>query len=141
MLQRTELAHVRFSKDIEIKPSDIAVSTLDEELIKKAILIVENNIANTDFTVDDLANEIGMHRTNLYKKILAITGKTPLQFIRCLRMKRAHQLMGRGGVLVSQVAYEVGFNSPKIFARYFKEEYGIYPSEFMKDNESNGMKK
>lgn len=141
MLQRTELAHVRFSKDIEIKPSDIAVSTLDEELIKKAILIVENNIANTDFTVDDLANEIGMHRTNLYKKILAITGKTPLQFIRCLRMKRAHQLMGRGGVLVSQVAYEVGFNSPKIFARYFKEEYGIYPSEFMKDNESNGMEK
>jgi transcriptional regulator GlxA family with amidase domain len=58
-----------------------------------------------------------------------ITGKTPVQFIRLIRLKRARQLLEQSHGYVSQVAYQVGFNSPKKFAKYFKEEFGIYPSE------------
>jgi signal transduction histidine kinase/DNA-binding response OmpR family regulator/ligand-binding sensor domain-containing protein len=135
ILQRTERAKETFKNEIEVKPSAITVTTLDEEFIAKAIKIVEENMKNADFSVDDLAGAMSMHRTSLYKKILAITGQTPLLFIRSLKMKRAHQMMSRGGVRVAQVAYEVGFNSPKIFARYFKEEYGVTPTEFMRQNE------
>ena len=86
---------------------------------------------NPDFNVDQLANELGMHRTGLNRKLQAITGQTPLVFIRTLRLRRARQILSADPAkLVSQVAYEVGFNSPKIFSKYFKEEYGCYPSEF-----------
>lgn len=134
ILQRTERAKGIFKNEIEVKPSAITVTTLDEEFIAKAIKIVEENMKNADFSVDELAAAMNMHRTSLYKKILAITGLTPLLFIRSLKMKRAHQMMSRGGVRVAQVAFEVGFNSPKIFARYFKEEYGVTPTEFMRQN-------
>lgn len=131
-IERREAVHDQIVHHVELEPSEVAVTTLDEQFIKDAIAIVEKNMDNVDFTVDDLSNELGMHRTNVYKKMQFITGKTPLQFIRMLRLKRAHQLMSQGGVMVSQIAYQVGFNNPKLFSRYFKEEYGVYPSEFIK---------
>lgn len=131
-IERREAVHEQIGRHVEIEPSEVTVTTLDEQFIKNAIACVEKNMDNADFTVDDMSNELSMHRTNLYKKMQYITGKTPLQFVRLLRLKRAHQLMSQGGVMVSQVAYQVGFNNPKLFARYFKEEYGMYPSEFIK---------
>ena len=131
-IERREMVHEQIERMVRIEPSEVAVTTLDEQFIKDAIACVEKNMDNTDFTMDDMSTELGMHRTNLYKKMQYITGKTPLQFVRLLRLKRAHQLMSQGGVMVSQVAYQVGFNNPKLFARYFKEEYGMYPSEFIK---------
>lgn len=134
-IERREAVHDQILHHVELSPSEVAVTTLDEQFIKDAIACVEKNMDNDAFTVDELSNELGMHRTNVYKKIQFITGKTPLQFIRMLRLKRAHQLMSQGGVMVSQIAYEVGFNNPKLFSRYFKEEYGMYPSEFIKQQE------
>ena len=120
----------KFSLNPDIEPSEITITTVDEQLLQQALEAVSNNMKNPDFNVDQLANELGMHRTGLNRKLHAITGQTPLVFIRTLRLRRAHQiLMADPGKLVSQVAYEVGFNNPKIFSRYFKEEYGCYPSE------------
>ena len=121
----------KFRLNPEIEPSEITITTVDEQLLQKAIEAVSNNMENPDFNVDQLANELGMHRTGLNRKLQAITGQTPLVFIRTLRLRRAHQILSADPAkLVSQVAYEVGFNSPKIFSKYFKEEYGCYPSEF-----------
>lgn len=117
---------------LEIKPSDVPVSTDSETFIANAIKAVEDNISRTDFTVDELASSLNMHRTSLYKKLQSISGKTPLQFIRSIRMKRARQLLSHGGVRISDVAFQVGYNSPKLFSRHFKEEFGTYPSEEMK---------
>ncbi len=120
----------KFRLNPEIEPSEITITTVDEQLLQKAIEAVSKNMENPDFNVDQLANELGMHRTGLNRKLQAITGQTPLVFIRTLRLRRAHQiLVADPAKLVSQVAYEVGFNSPKIFSKYFKEEYGCYPSE------------
>lgn len=120
----------KFTLNPDIEPSEITITTVDEQLLQQALEAVSKNMENPDFNVDQLANELGMHRTGLNRKLQAITGQTPLVFIRTLRLRRAHQILTADPAkLVSQVAYEVGFNNPKIFSRYFKEEYGCYPSE------------
>ncbi len=115
-----------------IEPSRITVTTLDEKLLKRVMDDVEANISNPNFSVEELSHNVGMSRVNLYKKILSITGKTPSEFIRLVRLKRAAQLLRESQMNVSEVAYEVGFNNPKYFRKYFKEEFGVLPSQFEK---------
>lgn len=124
----TQNNHERF-KTVEVSPSEITVSTLDEKLIEKAIQTVEQNIDNTEFSVEDLSASVGMSRGHLYKKLISITGKSPLEFIRVLRIKRGHQLLSQSQLSVSQISYQVGL-SPKQFSKYYKEEFGCLPSEF-----------
>lgn len=130
LIQQQEQLHKDFKKFIEVKASDIKITSLDETLIRKAIDCVENNISNADFSVEDLSHELGMSRVHLYKKLLALTGKPPLEFIRSIRLQRAAQLLEKSQLSVSEVAYQVGFNNPKYFARYFKEEFNILPSAY-----------
>ncbi|MGN0281810.1 MAG: helix-turn-helix domain-containing protein [Prevotella sp.] len=108
---------------------ETAMSPADRQLLDAAIRIVEANIANPDFSVDELSAQLCMHRTNLYKRWPAITGITPLRFIRLLRLKHGRLLLEQGGRRISDVAYECGFNDPKKFSKYFKEEFGISPCE------------
>lgn len=125
--------------EVSITPTKVEPVTMDEKLVVDAVKVVEENMADPNFSVEEMSEKLGMHRTNLYKKLQSLTGKTPSQFIRLMRLKRGKQLLSRGNVLVSQVAYEVGFNDPKKFARYFKEEFGMLPSEYVKQQESDGM--
>ena len=115
---------------IDPTPSDIVITSLDEKLIEKAIKYVEDNISRSDLSVEELSRELGMSRVHLYKKLLQITGKSPIEFIRVIRLKRAAQLLRESQLHVSEVAYEVGFNNPKYFSRYFKEEFGVLPSAY-----------
>lgn len=124
-----------FEEQIRIEPSKITVSSLDEKLIKKALEYAEINISNTEFSVEELSRELGMSRVHLYKKLLSLTGKTPIEFIRVIRLKRAAQLLEESQLTVSEIAYEVGFNNPKYFRKYFKEEFGILPSQYGSRNE------
>lgn len=128
--QRKQLKSM-FNKKIDINPSDISVTSVDEKLIRKALEIVEKNISNADFSVEQLGRELGMSRVHLYKKLLSLTGKTPIEFIRVLRLKRAAQLLQKSQLRVSEIAYEVGFNNPKYFSKYFKEEFNMLPSEYV----------
>jgi AraC-like DNA-binding protein len=123
--------HRNFAKGIEIAPSEITVSSIDEQLIEKAIKIVEEKMGDTDFTVEEFGASIGMTRGHLYKKLMAITGKSPIEFIRAIRIKRGRSLLEQGRTNISEVAYTVGF-SPKQFSKFFREEYGCLPSEFIK---------
>lgn len=120
--------HKTLHKQIEVKGSEIKVSSLDEKLIENAIRIVEENISEADFSVEDLSHELGMSRVHLYKKLVSLTGKSPIEFIRTIRLQRAAQLLEQSQLTVAEVAYKVGFNNPKYFARYFKEQYTILPS-------------
>lgn len=104
----------------------------DRQLLDAAIKIVEENISNPDFSVDELSAQLCMHRTNLYKRWAAITGVTPLHFIRLLRLRHGKFLLEQGAKRVSDVAYRCGFNDPKKFSKYFKEEFGMSPSEYIK---------
>lgn len=115
---------------IEPTPSEIVITSLDEKLIEKAIKYVEDNMSRSELSVEELSRELGMSRVHLYKKLLQITGKTPIEFIRVIRLKRAAQLLRESQLHVSEVAFEVGFNNPKYFSRYFKDEFGVLPSVY-----------
>ena len=71
-----------------------------------------------------------MSRVQLYKKLLQITGKTPTEFIRIIRLKRAMQFLRESQLNVSEIAYQLGFNNPKYFSKYFKDEFGVLPSVY-----------
>lgn len=133
LLKWTLISHEKF-KTIDISPSEITISSLDEQLIEKAIRIVEENIDNSEFSVEEFSFQIGMSRSGLYKKLVQITGKSPLEFMRILRLKRGRKLLESSQLSVSQIAYQVGL-SPKQFAKFFKEEFGQLPSEYKKTGE------
>ena len=115
---------------IDPEPSEIVITSLDEKLIGDAIKYVEKNIARSDLSVEELSHELGMSRAHLYKKLLQITGKTPIEFIRVIRLKRAAQLLRESQQNVSEIAYQLGFNNPKYFSKYFKDEFGVLPSVY-----------
>lgn len=132
VLKRRQESHAQLRENFDLEPSKITISSLDEQLIMNAKRIIEENISNPDFTVDMLSDELHIQRNKLFKKINALTGVTPLYFVRLIRMKRACQLLKESGLTVAEVAYQVGYNSPKRFAQHFKNEYGVTPSEYIK---------
>ena len=89
-------------------------------------------MADSDYSVEQLSSDLSMSRANLYKKMMNITGQSPHDFMRSIRLKRACQLLERSQMQVSEIAYAVGYSSPKRFSENFKAEYGITPSEYMK---------
>lgn len=135
-LEWSRHAHREFKQKIDVSPSEITISSLDEQLIKKAIKAVEDNMIN-DYSVEDLASDVGLTRGHLYKKLMAITGKGPADFIRTIRMKRARQLLDDSGLQISEIAYTVGYSSPKIFSRNFKAEFGMTPSDYLNNKKES----
>ncbi|MBR2193273.1 MAG: response regulator [Bacteroidaceae bacterium] len=131
ILEWTQHIHEQVATGIEIKPSEITVSSLDEELISHIIAEVEANISDPKYSVVQLSAAVGMTRGTLYKKLIAIVGKSPVEFIRIVRIKRGKALLDQGRTNVSEVADKVGF-SPKMFAQYYREMYGETPSEYIK---------
>lgn len=128
----------RKNSKIDVKTPDVQITSLDEKLITKAIRIVEENMAEADFTVEKFSRELGMSRVHLYKKLLSLTGKSPLDFIRTIRLQRAAQLLQKSQLSVSEIAYQVGFNNPKYFSKYFKEEFKVLPSAYASENKIGG---
>ncbi len=117
-------------KGMPVTPAAIGVISADEQFLQKATCLVEQNLANPDFSVEELSRELFISRVALYKKLLSLTGKTPIEFIRLMRLKRGAQLLTQSGLTVAEVAYQVGFNNPKNFSRYFREEFGVLPSQW-----------
>lgn len=135
-VSQPDVAQRHVGRRLDIAPSNIQITSMDEMLIKKAVDLVEQNIANPEFSVEDLGHSLAMSRVYLYKKLLALTGKTPIEFIRVIRLKRAAQLLERSQLTVAEVAYKVGFNNPKYFARYFKEEFDLLPKAYQKKSKN-----
>jgi len=131
ILEWSNNAHNKVAAGIEIKPSEITVSSLDEELIRSVTGYIEANIQDQNYTVVQLSSDVGMTRGHLYKKLVAITGKSPQEFIRIVRMKRGKSLIDQGRTNISEVSDMVGV-SPKQFAHYFRLMYGDTPSEYLK---------
>jgi signal transduction histidine kinase/DNA-binding response OmpR family regulator len=134
LLAQQATAKKTFTKQVEASPSRPKVESTDEKFIRQALDLVEKNMANPEFSVEEMSREMFVSRVALYKRLLALTGKTPIEFIRSVRLKRAAQLLEKSQQTVSEVAYQVGFNNPKYFSRYFKEEFGVLPSAWQKND-------
>lgn len=119
-----------FRHKLDIEPKDITVTSLDELFMVKVLELTEKNISNPEYSIETMSRDLGMSRTLLYKKILALSGKPPLDFLRSLRLKRAAQLLSKSQMNVSEIAFQVGFNDPKYFSKHFKNEFGVIPSKY-----------
>jgi AraC-like DNA-binding protein len=135
LLAQQETTRKTYQKQVEASPSHPKVESSDEKFIRQALDLVEKNMANPGFSVEEMSRELFISRVALYKRLLALTGKTPIEFIRSVRLKRAAQLLEKSQHTVSEIAYEVGFNNPKYFSRYFKEEFGVLPSAWQKNEQ------
>lgn len=115
---------------------------MEKDLFKKLTEITEANIGNPRFGVDELAREMGMSTTSLYRKLHALTMKSPIHFIKEIRLRKAMELMKQEGMTASEVSYQTGFSSPAYFTNCFHDFYGYPPGEVkkMRDNipEENG---
>ena len=132
IIERQKKTREQFKRKIDITTEDVEITSMDEKFVKKAVALVEANISSSEFLVEDLCREMGMSRVDFYKKILALTDKTPSEFIRFIRLKHAADLLEKSQMFVNEVAYQVGFNDPKYFRKYFKDEYGVSPNEYKK---------
>lgn len=121
----------KFSSEDNFTPSEIVVSSLDEQLLKKAFKVVEENISNEQFDIPFFCSELGVSRTMLFTKIKAWTNFTPNEFIHEIRMKRAAQLLEQNKINISQISYKVGFNNPKYFSKCFQKKFGETPTEYL----------
>ncbi|MEJ2105368.1 MAG: AraC family transcriptional regulator [Ignavibacteriaceae bacterium] len=91
--------------------------------------VIEKNISDEEFSIEDIATEIGMGRTQIYRKIKGLTGKSPSVYLRSVRLSAAQEMIHRREATISEISYKVGFSSPAYFSRCFKEEFGYSPSE------------
>lgn len=130
LVNQRESFHKSFQKHLDIKATDIEITSLDEKLIQNAIKVVESHISDADFSVEALSQMLGISRVHLYKKLLSLTGKSPIEFIRTIRLQRAAQLLEKSQLTVAEVAYQVGFNNPKYFTKYFKDQFRVLPSAY-----------
>lgn len=121
----------------EIPISEVAVEKSEDLFLVKCTETIETEIADPRFDVLQLCRKIGVSRSQLYRRILALTGLTPIQFIRSIRLKHAASFLAQDGTLpVNEVMYRVGYTNLSHFAKIFHEEFGLYPKEFALRNRS-----
>lgn len=112
------------------EPQPFTITSQDEVLMTKVMSVIEANMENFEFTVDDIREQAGMSRSAFFKKLKSLTGLAPVEFIRDIKMKRAAQLLSSGEYRVKEVTYMIGFSDSKYFAKCFKEKFGVTPMEY-----------
>jgi signal transduction histidine kinase/ligand-binding sensor domain-containing protein/AraC-like DNA-binding protein len=130
LLDNRKFLREKFSKEMVIKPADITITSVDATFIRKAMDIADKHISDSDFGSDEFCREIAMSRSQLHRKLKALTSQSASEFIRTLRLKRAASLLKESHMSVEEVSFRVGFNSPAYFTKCFKSQYGKTPSEY-----------
>ncbi len=130
LLEKQEKRRQDFSHSISLDPKTVTDSTPDEAFLNEIIGCIEKNINNSEYTIDSLAADVVMSRMSLYRKMKSLTGQTPADFIRTVRLKTAAKLLKDGSCNVSEACYRVGFASPQNFTKHFKEMFGVLPSQY-----------
>jgi signal transduction histidine kinase/DNA-binding response OmpR family regulator/ligand-binding sensor domain-containing protein len=134
LIEQQELRKENFRKTIEVSPSSITITPIDEQLMQRAILCIEQNMDNTEYSIIDLGTDIGLSRTHLWRKIRSITGEKPTNFIRSVRLKKAAQMVGDTDLRICEIADRTGFSNIKYFNIYFKEAFGLTPTQYRMKN-------
>ncbi|MFI5136720.1 MAG: response regulator, partial [Sphingobacteriales bacterium] len=119
-----------YKKQMDVQLQETPLQNEDEILLKNIVEYIELNILNDNLSVDELGRQMGISRGSLYNKVWMLTNKSPGEFIRSIRLKKAAYLLGNSQMTISQICYEVGFNTPKHFTKMFKEEYNTLPSAY-----------
>ena len=122
----------RINEEGKLKPviAQPKITPEDEKLVDKITKYIEAHLDDTELSVEQMATDIGMSRVQLYRRLVSVTGKTPSEFIRLIRLRHAERLLAESQLTVSEIAYRVGFSSQRYFSRCFKDLYGYMPSQY-----------
>lgn len=130
LLEQQEKRKEQLKATPEAAPDNSLLSAADELFLRKALKFVEQNLDNPEYSVEVLSRDMGMDRTGLYRKLVSVVGKTPTNFIRSIRLKRAAQLLEEGHT-VAEVADRVGFSTSSYLSKCFQEEFGMRPLQYV----------
>jgi signal transduction histidine kinase/ligand-binding sensor domain-containing protein/DNA-binding response OmpR family regulator len=122
----------RFSVGQVLKPGEIAVSSMEDAFLQRVKSSVEAHLGDEDFSVEELGKDVGMSRSQIHRKLTALTNLAPSDFIRYLRLHRAMDLLRQNAGTVAEIAFSVGFGSVAYFTKCFREQFGTLPSEIRK---------
>ena len=122
--------HLRYSKELVLRPVDIVINSVDEKFLDKLQQILDKELSNAEFSSDDFAAAVGMSRMQLHRKLKSLMGVAATEFLRNERLKTAVVLLKKGDGNISEIAYSVGFNDVSYFSKCFKEVYHITPTEY-----------
>ena len=137
-MENTERNRIRANYLSPVPEKDLSIGNpSDIEFIEKVNSIVRAKIGDSEIPVDELADYMNMSRSSLLRKIKGLTGLTPIEFIRQIKMNKAAELLSDGKYRISEVCYMVGINKPSTFAAYFKEQFGVLPKEYIKTHKSS----
>jgi response regulator RpfG family c-di-GMP phosphodiesterase len=127
---------LRRKRQMMLAPDLVKTVDMDEEFYREMQKVIEKHLDDIDFSIEELSKELYMGRTTLYRKVLALSGEAPAEFIRSYRLKRAAQLLRKKFGSILDVAIEVGFSSSSYFTQCFKEKFHRLPTEYQ---ERKGM--
>lgn len=118
---------------LEEKVDEVQMKSPDDKLLERIMAVINKNISNADLSVDFIADEVGISRVHLHRKMKELTGQTPHDFIRNIRLKQAANLLANQNVNITEVMYACGFNNAASFSTIFKKFYGMSPREYMNE--------
>ena len=122
---------------LEERVEDIRLKSPDEKLLEKIMECIRKNITNSDLSVDMISDEVGVSRVHLHRKMKELTGQTPHDFIRGIRLKKAAQLLAEKNMNVTEVMYACGFANSASFSTIFRKYYGMSPRDYMREHQEN----
>jgi signal transduction histidine kinase/DNA-binding response OmpR family regulator/ligand-binding sensor domain-containing protein len=130
MIDLRRQLQLKLKSQMRLQPAEISVTSFDEEFYQELEAVIEKNLSDPEFNVEQMGKKLYLSRATLYRKIMALTGEPPYQFIRSYRLKRAAQLLKANFGNVTEVAIEVGFTNMAYFTQCFKEEFHQLPSTY-----------
>ena len=129
LLAQQALSKKTYQKQVELKPQESEVESVNDKFIRQLSMQIEKHLSDSNYSVDQLSADLNMSRVGLYKKLVPLTGKSPVEVIRSYRLQKSKPLL-ESQLTIAEVAYKVGFSNPKHFSKYFKQEFGILPSAY-----------
>jgi len=129
-----------YSKQIQLVGENAAIESTDVKLLNNIMKYIEANLSEPELSVEDLSKHVGMSRGSLYYKVRELTGLSPIEYLRSVKLEKAAVLLEASGYNVAQIAYMTGFGTPSYFTRMFKAKFGILPSEYLNSKKSERIK-
>ena len=137
LLNSRKLLKMKYERtdDLEERVEDIRLKSPDDKLLEKIMECIRKNLTNSDLNIDMISDEVGISRVHLHRKMKELTGQTPHDFIRSIRLKKAAQLLAEKGMNVTEVMYACGFANSASFSTIFRKYYGMSPRDYMKEHQ------
>ena len=133
IVEYNETVKKTYQRQVQAGPAPVEPASEDDVFLREVLSYIDGEMGKTELSVAELAQKFHASRSTFYKRLLLLTGKTPVELIRHIRLQRAAELLEKSQLTVAEIAYTVGFNNPKYFTQYFKEEFGCIPTAWRRE--------